>query len=315
MRALITGISGFVARYLAADLLAAGWEVWGMDLRPATVDGIDGGRLAVADLLDADAVRGVVRAGEPEVVFHLAAQSNPALSWKIPRETFDVNVHGTRHVVEAAGGVGARVLVVSSSDIYGSPPSEAMPMTESQPPDPRNPYAVSKLAAERLAAVVGPRAGAPILVVRPFSHTGPGQGLGFVAPDFADRVARLESEGGGVLRHGDLSAQRDFTDVRDVVRAYRLLAESGLTEGIFHVCSGRSRTIQSILDHLISRSSALIRQELDPDLARGEKPTEKRGDYSALKAATGWEPRIALEDTLDELLEERRAMERAGGPA
>jgi GDP-4-dehydro-6-deoxy-D-mannose reductase len=200
----------------------------------------------------------------------------------------------------------ARVIVASSADVYGRPPASAMPLREDQPPAPENPYAVTKLAAEHLARVYGQRLGVPVVVVRPFTQVGPGQLMHFAASYFAHEVARVEAGLGDVLRHGDLDAARDFTDVRDAARAYRLLAENDAAEGPFNLCSGRSRLVGDLLELLLGMAAVPVACELDPRRQRAEHCHEFRGDATRLHEATGWTPSIPLEQTLRDLLEEHR---------
>lgn len=308
MRVLLTGMGGFVALHLANELKAHGHEVWGTDIHAGTRQPLAGHGILRADLRRKDEVQAVFEVAQPEAVVHLGAQSNPTKSWEIPKETFDINVTGTRHIVECAGALEqpARVVVASTSDVYGQPQPEFLPISESSPLDPLTPYAVSKIAAENIARVYGRRLGVPVVVVRPFSQIGPGQLMQFAASNFAHEIARIEAGGGDVLRHGDLGAGRDFTDVRDMARAYRLLLESDIDHGTWNIASGKSTRIGEVLEGLLALSSATVRCEPDPTLLRGGEPAERRGDSAAFREATGWEPRVPLEQSLRDLLEEHR---------
>ena len=295
MRALITGSSGFAGRHLVDHLEAAGDAVSGLDRS----DGIDIG--------DPDAVMTSFEAVRPDVVYHLAGWADVGASWKHPRETFDANAIGTMHVLDAARSVGVRrVVVVGSADVYGTVDEADLPLTEAQPVKPMSPYAASKLAAEALALQAWHGYGLETLIVRAFNHLGPRQGPGFVAPAIADRVARNELDEHDEVEVGNLTPRRDFTDVRDVVRAYRLLALGGAPGEIYHVCSGVDVSIGDLAETLLGLSSRPMRLVADPDLQRPVDLPVLRGDAAKLRRATGWEPQIPLDQTLADLLDDAR---------
>lgn len=213
----------------------------------------------------------------------------------------------------AAAEAGAgRVVAVSSADVYGKAAPEEMPLTEESPLRPASPYAASKVAADFLGLQAWLGRGLPVLRVRAFNHLGPGQNDRFVASALASRIARAERDGGEVLAVGNLSARRDYTDVRDVVRAYRLLAVSGEPGEAYNVCSGVDRAVQEVADLLLARARVDLRFETDPDLLRPVDLPVLRGSHAKLTEATGWEPEIPFERTLDDLLADWRDRVAAG---
>ena len=300
MRALVTGGSGFVGHHLVAHLEALGDEVITCDRAP-----LPGG--AVLDITDAAATGELVARVRPEVIYHLAGWADVGGSWRAPVEAFRANAEGTLNVLQAATDVGVdRVLAVSSADVYGAVSEAELPLTEDSALRPASPYAASKVAADFLAlqAWLGRRL--PVLRVRAFNHLGPGQTDKFVAPALASRIARNEVEGGDVITIGNLSARRDFTDVRDVVRAYRLLVEHGEPGEVYNVCSGHDVAVQELADALLAMARRPMRFEPDPELLRPVDVPVLRGDHARLTKATGWEPQIPLTQTLTDLLDDWR---------
>lgn len=296
MKALVTGASGFVGCHLVAHLKASGDEVIGVDRES---DGVD--------ITDAEALQRLFGEIRPEVVYHLAGWADVGGSWKAPVEAFRVNAEGTLNVLLAAATAGvSRVLAVSSADVYGIVTPDELPLTEDSPLRPASPYAASKVAADYLGLQAWLGRHLPVIRVRAFNHLGPGQTDKFVAPALASRVARAERDGGQVLTVGDLSPRRDFTDVRDVVRAYRLLMESGEPGEVYNVCSGVDLAVQDLADQLIAQSRTPLRLEVDPDLLRPVELPVLRGSHDRLTAATGWEPEIPIAQTLIDLLEDWR---------
>lgn len=297
MKALVTGASGFVGRHLVEHLRASGDEVVGVD---RVLGGID--------ITDADAVRTLLDEVRPEVVYHLAGWADVGGSWREPVQAFRTNAEGTLNVLTAASAVEVeRVLAVSSADVYGIVTPDELPLTEDSPLRPASPYAASKVAADYLGlqAWLGRRL--PVLRVRAFNHLGPGQTDRFVAPALASRIARAERDGGEALVVGDLSARRDFTDVRDVVRAYRLLVERGEPGEVYNVCSGTDLAVRDLADRLVARARVPLRLEVDPDLLRPVELPVLRGSHERLTAATGWEPEIPIDRTLDDLIDDWRS--------
>jgi GDP-4-dehydro-6-deoxy-D-mannose reductase len=297
MKVLVTGANGFVGRHLCAHLRASGDTVVGTD---RTTGG--------PDLNDADGLTSLFAAEAPEVVIHLAAQADVGGSWTSPVDTMRTNVEGTMHVLAAARAAGCRrVVAVTSADIYGIVREDELPLDESAPLRPVSPYAASKAAADMVCIQAGLGYGQDVVRVRAFNHLGPGQSDKFVAPALASRVAAAESRGDGAIAVGSLEPRRDFTDVRDVVRAYRLLALHGEAGEAYNVCTGTDVSIGDILDHLLVMARVPLRAVVDPDLVRPVDLPVLRGDASKLRATTGWQPEIALERTLADVLDDWRA--------
>jgi len=295
MKALVTGSEGFVGRHLTAHLEASGDEVIGVDL----VDGID--------ITDPDATHALVADIAPDVIYHLAGWADVGGSWKAPVAAFRANAEGTLNVLGAATEADVqRVLAVSSADVYGKVDVAELPLDESSDLRPASPYAASKVAADYLGLQAWLGRGLPVLRVRAFNHLGPGQTDKFVAPALASRIARAERDGGEVLTVGNLSARRDFTDVRDVVRAYRLLMVSGEPGEAYNVCSGLDLAVQELADELLAMAKVPLRFETDPELLRPVDIPVLRGSHEKLTRATGWEPAIAIGQTLADLLEDWR---------
>lgn len=288
MRALITGANGFVGTHLVACLTAAGDDV----VENAT------------DITDRDALIAAFTEAAPDVVYHLAAQADVGASWSTPVETLRVNVEGTLNVLDAARLAGAtRVAAVTSADIYGPVSEVDLPLTEQQPLQPVSPYAASKAAADMLCVQAGLGHGLDVVRIRAFNHLGPGQSDMFVASALASRIARAEHTGDTTIRVGNLEARRDFTDVRDVVRAYRALMGRGRPGEAYHVCSGTNRSVRELADILVSLSSADITLETDPDLMRPVDLKVLQGDNTKISTDTDWSPSIPIEQTLEDLLE------------
>jgi GDP-4-dehydro-6-deoxy-D-mannose reductase len=297
MRALITGGLGFVGRHLRDHLVASGDDVVTLDRHSEPP----------VDITDLASVQAAVAAARPEAVYHLAGWADVGGSWKHPHTVLRVNGEGTLNVLEACREAGVdRVLAVASADVYGVVSEDELPLDEHAPLRPTSPYAASKLAADALAQQAFLGHGLGVIRVRPFNHLGPGQSELFVAPALAARIVRAERAGDTAITVGNLSARRDFTDVRDIVRAYRLLMERGAPGEVYNVCSGHDLSIQYLADHLVSLATRPIELRPDPELMRPADLPVLRGDASKLRAATGWAPEIPIEQTLADLLDELR---------
>ena len=297
MRALVTGAGGFVGAHLVRHLEQQGDDVVQLE---RTVDGVD--------VADAEALSDAVVQAKPEVVYHLAGAADVGGSWAAPRETFLANALGTLNVLEASREARAeRVLAVTSADVYGRVTEDELPLDESRPLRPVSPYAASKVAADALAqqAWLGHRL--PVIRVRAFNHLGPGQSDRFVAPSIAARIARNERDGGDEVPIGNLTPLRDVTDVRDVVRAYRLLMEAGEPGGVYNVCRGTAVSVREIAEMLLGMAARPMRLVTDPSLQRPVDIPVLVGDNRALRRATGWEPTIPLDRTLADVLTDWRA--------
>lgn len=314
LRVLITGVSGFVGRHLAYILAQeTDWELWGWARRSWT--GIPNRlQLARVDLRDPEAVRQGLALVRPEGIIHLAAQSDVAESWKDPWGTFETNVRGTLNLLESirALGLQPRVLIVTSNEVYGLIRPEEVPVREDHPFRPANPYGISKAAQDWLAALYATAYAMPIIRARPFNHIGPGQDPRFVVPSFARQIAWIEAGlQDPVLWVGNLEARRDFTDVRDVARAYRLLLERGEPGEVYNIGSGRPRSIREVLELLLSMTQVNVRVEVDLQRIRPVEIPISAADTARIRERLGWEPRIPLEQSLRDVLEEWRARARA----
>ena len=297
MRALITGAGGFVGVHLVRHLEEQGDDVVQLE---RNVDGID--------ITDADALTDAVVAAKPEAVYHLAGAADVGGSWAEPRSTFLANALGTLNVLEASREACAeRVLAVTSADVYGRVTQDELPLDEGQPLRPVSPYAASKVAADALAQQAWLGHKLPVVRVRAFNHLGPGQSDRFVAPSVAARIARNERDGGDEVPIGNMTPRRDVTDVRDVVRAYRLLVEAGEAGAVYNVCRGSAVSVEQLAQALIGMARKPMRLVSDPALQRPVDIPVLVGDNSALRRATGWEPTIPLEQTLSDVLADWRA--------
>jgi GDP-4-dehydro-6-deoxy-D-mannose reductase len=291
---LITGSGGFVGHHLAARLTAAGHE-------PVTPSH------AELELLDADAVRTAMRTVRPGTVFHLAALASVARSWHEPDEVLRSNVAMTENLLEAVDAEVPKAVVVlaSSGEVYGAP--ESLPVTEDAPLRPLNPYAASKAACEQLATHYVETRGLGVIRLRPFNHAGPGQSDQYVIGSLTRQVAAAELAGADLATvcTGNPDSARDFTDVRDVVRAYEYAAR--LEPGAYNVCSGRAVPVSEIVE-LVGRFAGVpIQHEVDPERLRVGDVPEVRGSAELLHGATGWAPEIPLERTVSDALEHWRA--------
>ena len=294
MRALVTGGKGFVGTWLAAHLRAEGDEVCSVDHE--------------VDVTDADAVRAAVIDAAPDAVYHLAAFTHVGKSWSDPGAVLHVNAFGTLRVLEAASACPTppRVLLVSSAEVYGAVDEADLPVSEQAPLMPVTPYAASKVAAEYLGLQAHLARGLPVVRVRPFNHVGPGQGPGFVVPSLAERIVGAQRTGTTSVGIGNLSARRDLTDVRDVVRAYRLLVEHGEPGQVYNVCSGRALSIRAVAERMLEIADARLELVTDPTLVRPVDVPVVCGDPTRLKQTTAWSPEIDLDRTLADVLDEWR---------
>ena len=307
MKALIIGVAGFVGKYLVDELVIAGWDVSGTRLPTESTD------LNIPvyglDILDTASVKNLLRKTNPECVFHLAAQSSVAISWKQPAQTVDVNIKGVINLLEAVREMESpsRVLLVGSGEEYGYILPEELPVDEDTALRPGNIYACTKIAQGMFGQIYARAYGLEIVVIRAFNHIGPGQMDTFVIPAFCKQVAEIEAKGkSGTIKVGNLEAKRDFTDVRDIVKAYRLLAETGESGEIYNVGSGDSVSIADVLEMIIKLSNARITVAQDPLRMRPSDVPEIKADISKLVGCTGWKPEISLEETVRHVLDEWR---------
>ena len=302
-RILVTGGTGFSGRHLCR-LLAKGAQV--TILTSADRDQAPPGvELVRGDIRDAERVRRVMQEASPQEIYHLAAISSVPSSWKNPRLVFEVNVGGTLNVLEAAMELdpAPRVLNVSSGQVYAADLAGAA--DEGSPTGPANPYAASKAMAELLAvAYRQPTGSGGVFTARPFNHTGPGQTPDFVLSSFAKQIAEAEA---GLrpprLQVGDLEVKRDFTDVRDVVRAYQLLLHCATPGEVYNICSGQSYSIRMLLETLCSLARVKMQVEVEAARLRPQQASNITGNPVKLRQVTGWKPEIPIRQTLQDLLD------------
>jgi len=257
------------------------------------------------DVADPEAITAAVLDAQPDAIYHLAALSHVGESWESPAEVLRVNVLGTAALLAAGRALDEPpvVLVVSSAEAYGAVGPDDLPITESTPLRPISPYAASKAAAEQLALQAWRGYGQPVVLVRPFNHVGPGQAPTFAVSALAKRIVEAERDRSGRVAAGTLTARRDYTDVRDVVRAYRLLVTRGTTGDTYNVCSGVDVAVSEVAERLCALAGAEVELVTDPDLVRPVDLPVLRGDPGHLAADTGWRPEIAFDDTLLDILE------------
>jgi GDP-4-dehydro-6-deoxy-D-mannose reductase len=290
MRALVTGSNGFVGRHLIAHLLANGDEVRGIDRD--------------VDVTDEVAVREVFHTYRPDVTYHLAALTHVGESWDNANEFTRVNVVGTHRVLDAAFDAvpSSTTVVVSTSEVYGIVSEEDQPLHETFRVAPANPYSSSKVEAEHVAHDAMRLRGQRVLIARPFNHLGPGQAPTFVVPALVTRLLDARQRGDREIPVGDLSTRRDFSDVRDVVRAYRLLAQFGLSGEVYNIASGHDVALSDIAAQLVSQLAPDVALVVDPSLLRPVEIPIFRGSYEKLNEATGWSPQISLQKTLEDVV-------------
>lgn len=309
VRALITGISGFVGSHLAEYLLEhTDWQVAGTVYGPE--DNIEHLRdrleLYPAELSELETVTSVIEQAKPDYIFHLAAQPLVSLSRRDPWATLANNIRLQLNILEAVARLGSttRILVVGSSEEYGLVQPDELPIKETNPLRPTSPYAVSKVAQDMLGLQYHLSHKLFTVRVRPFNHIGPRQRLGFVAPDFARQIAEAEAGlQGPVIQVGNLEPQRDFSDVRDVVRGYHLLITQGEPGEVYNLGSEQARSVRELLEKLMAMSKVPITIEQDPERLRPTDVPVMVSDCTKLREQTGWRPRISFEQSLQDVLD------------
>jgi GDP-4-dehydro-6-deoxy-D-mannose reductase len=306
-RALILGGTGFVGRHLARQL---------SDRYAVTATGRD------HDIRDHQRVLDLVSRCAPDLVINLAAITTVKETFERPRETYDIGFTGLLNLLTALESCGCRgrVLHVSSSEVYGFPTADELPLTEAAPLRPMSPYSVAKAAGELLCYQWAQQASFGIVLARPFTHIGPGQSTRFAVANFASQIAdMIVGSREPVIDVGSVRTSRDFTDVRDVVRAYDMILHRGRNGEVYNVCTGREVAVRDVIDELIRLSSLQVRLVENPLARRSSEQQRLRGSYAALNAATGWEPEIPLARTLEDILasavRERRGRGRVGSAA
>ncbi|MDQ2864991.1 MAG: GDP-mannose 4,6-dehydratase [Candidatus Eremiobacteraeota bacterium] len=307
MNALVTGASGFAGRYLVAELRREGYDV-------LACGGPADGEFFPLDLLDASTIRAALDVSAPQFVFHLAAQTFVPDALASPMSTYMTNVRGTVNVLEAVRGFGLacghtpRVVFVSSAEVYGRQPPDASPLREITPLSPANPYAASKAAGEMIVLGEARSFGIDVVIARAFNHIGPGQDERFAVANFARQLAAIAAGAQPVMLVGNLDARRDFCDVRDIVRAYAMLAKDGVQGETYNVCSGIARSIRDVLRELIIVAHVPVEVREDPDRMRPSDVPFFVGDNAKLRAATSWEPSIPFQRSIRDIYEAARKM-------
>lgn len=312
MRILITGATGFAGSHLADQLLAQEEvELWGAANAPSRPEYLDRRiQFVQVDLRNPAEVDQLLTGIRPDRIYHLAGQAFVPQSWADPWETLEHNIRPQLNIIQTClqhNLADTRILSVCSNEEYGRLSSEELPAREDSPFRADSPYGVSKLAQDFLAQAYFLSHKMPIVRVRPFNHIGPRQNVRFVAADFASQIVAIERGlRPPVIRVGNLRAERDFTDVRDIVHAYRLVLERGQPGEVYNIASGIVRPVQAVLDGLLAHSSVSIAVEVNPAKLRPSDTPRQQGDSSKLRAATGWEPAIPFEQSLKDLLDYER---------
>ena len=319
MRVLITGITGFVGSHMAEYALAEGAQVFGSTRWRSKTENIEHLRSKVtfieSDLRDLSSVRALLETSVPDYVVHLAAQSFVGVSWHAPAETLTTNIISQVNLLEALRGLkmSPRFLAVGSSEEYGLVLEDEVPIKETNPLRPLSPYAVSKVTQDMMGYQYFKSYGLPIIRTRAFNHEGPRRGDVFVTSNFARQVAEIEAGlREPVVYVGDLTPRRDYSDVRDIVRGYWLLLERGEPGEVYNLCSGRSWSIQQVLDFVLNLSTVRgIEVKTDPARLRPSDVMILEGDPTKMHKATGWKVETPFERTLTELLDYWRQRTRA----
>lgn len=301
-KVLIFGIGGFVGRYLANEFLNHGYSVYGSDMNnngtlPMRV------KFYEANLLDAGSVHTVVQKTSPDMIINLAAISSVGQSWSIPQTTISVNVIGALNIMEAAKRCNPmpKVMFIGSSEEYEV---SDKPLNESTPLNANNPYGISKVAQEQFAQMYSKNFGLQIYCVRSFNHTGVGQRDSFVLPSFCKQAAEIEKSGKpGVIEVGNLAVKRDFSHVKDIVKAYRMIIESDDSSIIYNVGSGQAFSLRELLNYIVGLSGVDIQIKVDPKKFRPTDQPMVCCDYTLIKSRLGWEPEYSVFDALKEMYE------------
>ncbi len=310
VKSLVIGAAGFVGRYLLDELKASGRITVATKL-PSEKINAHADKVLDLDVTDATATAALIASELPDEIYHLAAQSSVKLSWDRPALTLNVNVLGALSVLDACRAIEnytPTVLMIGSAEEYGKVTPEKCPITEDTSTAPENIYALSKMAQNGLARIYSSAYKMKIINVRAFNHTGPGQATAFVISDFCSQVASIEKgEKAPVMSVGNLDARRDFTDVRDIVRAYVALAEKGEAGQTYNVGSGKAISIKEVLDVILSKAKCKIEVQKDPARMRPSDVPLHCADTSKINKKTGWTPIIPLEKTIEDTLNYFRA--------
>ena len=309
-RAFVTGIAGFAGSYLAEELLASGFDVSGALCPGESTRNVQGIKTALKlftlDILNEKKCQELIDRLKPDYIFHLAAIASVGRSFRMEKETLRVNLEGTINILDAARNVKhlKALLFVSSPEVYGKFRPVNKTLTETQPFEPISPYGISKAAAESVCRYYWRQYGVPVVIARAFNHSGPRQSDDFAVPAFAQQVAIIEAGlQKPILKVGDLSAQRDLSDVRDIVRGYRLTAIKGTPGEVYQLCSGKTVSLQSVVKQLLAMSSKRIRLQVDKSRLRKAEIPVLRGSCRKATQQLGYEVRYKLKDTLADTLD------------
>lgn len=313
MKVLVTGAAGFVGAHFIQKLQEDGrYEVfaWARNADEAAQIALESNHIGIVDITDARQVEEELGKVCPGYICHLAAQSSVARSWKLPAQTYEINVIGTINLLEAVHHYvpEARILLIGSAEQYGKISPEDLPVSEEHPLEGVNPYSLSKMAQEKAAQLYVKSYGMQIICVRAFNHIGPGQSIQFVVPDWCSQIVEMEKGSREpVLQVGNLDVRRDFTDVRDIVKAYILLLEQGASGECYNVGSGNAYSLGEVLEEIVKRSTVTgIRVETDVQRLRPADIPELRADVRKLWEATGFKPQLTLGQSIQDILEEMR---------
>lgn len=308
-KGLVIGAAGFVGSYLLAEMRANGMDAYATKLPHEKLDNTD----AVVydlDIMDKEAIASLLFEIRPDYIFHLAAQSSVGVAWKNPGLTVDVNIKGSINVMDAVRELfyKPRVLLIGSGEEYGHIRPGETPINEENSLRPGNIYAATKVCQNMIGSIYSKAYDLELMMVRAFNHIGPGQAPMFVVSDFCKQVAEIEKGlREPVMKVGNLAAKRDFTDVRDVVKAYVKLIQTGKAGETYNVGSGNAKAIQEILDLIVSMSRSNVKVEIDPNKIRPVDVPIIEADITKLQELTGWKPEITLEQTIQETLDYWRA--------
>lgn len=310
MRALITGATGFAGPHLIDHCLAEGDELHALVFPGTELARPDAVTEHPGDVTDRALASEMVSRLKPDVIYHLAGYSSVGRSFGDPIGTWDLNLNGSLALLDAmrAAGSTARAVVITSSEVYGRVPDDALPATEQTPMRPVSPYGASKAAVDLAAGQYRENYGVQAIRVRAFNHIGPGQDERFVVPNVAGQIVRAEAAGDDAVEvHvGNVETRRDFSDVRDMVRAYRLIATEGDPEKVYLPCSGRSVAVRELLEGLVPHAEIPVSLVSDADLLREGEASDLYGDPSRVRDELGWSPKYSLVETLEDTLMARR---------
>ena len=307
MKALVTGATGFVGPYLVKEIKKSLFcEVITATSRATASLGIGEDKTVQLNILDKEQISEILLSERPDYIFHLAAQSSVALSWKDPKSTVDINIIGAINLINAIqqSGYTPRVLIVGSSEEYGRVRESDIPIRENTVLIPGNVYAVTKACQNMMAAIYSRAYGMQLVMTRSFNHIGPGQSPQFVVADFCSQAVEIEKGlREPVIQVGNLSAKRDFTDVRDVVKAYCRLIQYGNPGETYNIGSGHAVAVQDILDIILAQTKAEVKVEIDPAKLRPVDVPVIEADISKLYRDTGWKPAISLVQTISDTMQ------------